>query len=163
MKKYLFIASLCTFITSTSNAQTSDEEAEAVLKLIGVQKKEAVGKLVAVTEKDSAAFWKLYDEYQQKNIDIGKARIQLYEKTADAYNNMTPKAADSLAQRYFEGRINQERALEEYYKKIKAATNAVVAFQFYQAEIYLQTLIRAYIMQEVPTYGEIQLNLDKKE
>jgi hypothetical protein len=68
---------------------------------------------------------------------------------------MTPAVADSLANKYFSNRMEQEKTLETYYKKIKAATNAVVAFEFYQAEVYLLTQIRAQIMQQIPTYGQL--------
>jgi hypothetical protein len=163
MKKHLFIAALCTYVAFTGHAQTSDAETDAIVNLLGVQKKEAMGKLVSVTGKDSVAFWKLYDEYQQKNLAMAKTRIKLYEQTAYAYGNMTPKVADSLAGRYFDNRASQEKSLEEYYKKIKAATNPVIAFQFYQAEVYLLTQIRASIMQQVPTYGEVQITARKKQ
>jgi len=146
----------CIGTAFTSFAQTSDAEAEAIINLLGVQKKEAVAKLVPVSGKDSVAFWKLYEEYHQKNLTTGKNRIKLYEQTANAYGNMTPKMADSLAMQYFSNRFAQEKSLEEYYKKIKAATNAVIAFEFYQAEVYLLTQIRASIMQQIPTYGQFQ-------
>jgi len=109
-------------------AQTSDAEAEAIINLLGVQKKEAIHKLVPVTGKDSVAFWKIYDEYQQSNKSTALARIKLYEKTALSYNKMTPAVADSLANKYFANRQEQEKTLEVYYKKIKAATNAITAF-----------------------------------
>ena len=76
---------------------------------------------------------------------------------------MTPKVADSLAARYFENRIGQEKSLEEFYKKIRTATNSVTAFEFYQAEVYLLTQIRAQIMQQIPTYGQFQTMIKKKE
>ena len=101
------------------------------------------------------------NEYHQKNLATGKPRIRLYEKTAQAYGNMTPATADSLAKQYFENRFGQEKSLEEYYKKIKAATNAVIAFEFYQAEVYLLTQIRASIMQQIPTYGQFQAAVKK--
>jgi hypothetical protein len=134
-----------------------------MINLLGVQKKEAISQLVSIPAKDSVAFWKLYDAYQKDNKDMAMKRIRLYEQTASAYSNMTPTAADSLARQYFTNRMSQEKSLEEYYKKIKSATNAMVAFQFYQAEVYLQTLIRASIMQQIPTYGEIRLAGKKKE
>ena len=111
-----------------------------------------------VTGKDSVAFWKIYDEYQEGNKKTGAARIKLYEKTALAYSNMTPQKADSLANQQFVVRMDQEKTLETYYNKIKAATNATIAFQFYQAETYLLTLLRAQIMAQIPTYGELQLS-----
>ena len=137
-------------------AQTSDAEADAVINLLGVQKKEAVSKLVPVTGKDSVAFWKIYDEYQTQNKATAKQRLGLYEKTAQAYSNMTPAIADSLANQYFGNRLDQEKTLEIYYKKIKLATNSVIAFEYYQAEVYLLTLIRAQIMHQVPTYSQVQ-------
>jgi len=136
-------------------AQTSDAEAEAIINLLGVQKKEAIHKLVPVTGKDSVAFWKIYEEYQQQNKSIAIARIKLYEKTAMSYSKMTPAVADSLANKYFVNRQEQEKSLETYYKKIKTATNAIVAFEFYQAEVYLLTQLRAQIMHQIPTYGEL--------
>ena len=148
-------------MSCTASAQTSDAEAEAMANLLGVQKREVVSKLVTVSGKDSVAFWKLYDEYQQKNDAMAKNRIQLYEQTARSYNTMTPGVADSLAQRYFANRDGQEKVLEEYYKKIKSATNAVTAFEFYQAETYLLTQVRATIMQQIPTYGEFQSAVKK--
>ena len=154
--KIIFVAMLCMSSFAVLYAQTSDAEAEALINLLGVQKKEAVGKLVNVSGKDSLTFWKIYDDYQKQNKENAKARIKLYETTANTYNNMTQAAADSLANRYFVNRVDQEKMLQEYYNKIKKATNAVTAFEFYQAEVYLLTQIRMQIMQQIPTYGELQ-------
>jgi hypothetical protein len=154
--KFILISILMMPITFSVYAQSSDAEAEAMANLLGVQKKEIVMKMVPVSGKDSIAFWKLYNEYQQKNNAVAKNRIQLYEQTALAYNKMTPALADSLSRKYFVMRADQEKTLEDYYKKIKSATNSIVAFEFYQAEVYLLTQVRAAIMQQIPTYGEFQ-------
>lgn len=148
----LVLAAVC---TAGSYAQTSDAEADAIVNLLHVQKLEIIQKLVPVSGKDSVAFWKIYNEYQAAVKPEAKTRIRLYERTAQAYNQMTAARADSLAQQYFANRMNQEKMLEVYYKKIKTATNGVIAFEFYQAEIYLLTQIRASIMQQIPTYGEL--------
>jgi len=161
--KFKLIALFAFFagINFTSSAQTSDAEAEAMINLLGVQKREAVAHLVNVTAKDSAAFWKIYTEYEQENKKTAKNRLGLYEKTAMSYRDLTPAVADSLATQYFANRFDQEKTLETYYKKIKAATSPVVAFQFYQAEVYILTQLRASIMQQIPTYGQL-MNASKK-
>jgi hypothetical protein len=143
------------FAVTSSYSQTSDAEADAIINLLGVKKKEAVSKMVLVQGKDSAAFWKIYDEYQQSNRETAKARMGLYERTAQAYGRMDPAVADSLATAYFKNRADQEKSLETYYKKIKTATNGLIAFEFYQAEVYLLTSIRTSIMQQIPTYGQL--------
>jgi hypothetical protein len=159
--KFTLISIFLMAISFSVYAQTSDAEAEAMANLLGVQKKEIVMKLVPVSGKDSIAFWKLYDEYRQHTNTMTKSRIQLYEKTALSYNKMTPALADSFARKYFFNRAEQEKTLEAYYNKIKSATNAIVAFEFYQAEVYILTQVRAAIMQQIPTYGEFHSAIKK--
>jgi hypothetical protein len=161
MKK-LFLSILCYSAASALHAQTSDAEAEAMINLLGVQKKEAVARLISVGGKDSVTFWKIYDEYLAKNKEVAKARMRLYEQTAQSYGNMTPGVADSLARKYFQNRQVQEKSLEDYYNKVKSATNPVIAFEFYQAEVYLLTMVRASIMQQIPTYGQIEMAKKKQ-
>src|SRR3954464_57916 len=160
--KIVLLAALMAGTASVTYAQTSDAETDAMINLLGVQKKEAVAKLVPVSGKDSVAFWKLYDEYLVKNKEVAKSRMKLYEQTANAYGDMTATTADDLAKRYFQNRMVQEKSLEEYYGKIKTATSPITAFQFYQAEVYLLTMVRASIMQQIPTYGEVQMARKKK-
>ncbi|HEX5152097.1 MAG TPA: hypothetical protein VFW07_11670 [Parafilimonas sp.] len=160
--KIILIATFFAFTTLAAYSQTSDAETEALVNLLGVQKKEAMAKLVSVSAKDSATFWKIYDDYQQNNKETAKYRIRLYERTAQSYSNMSPAVADSLAMAYFANRDDQEKMLEDYYEKIKASTNAVTAFEFYQAEIYMITQIRAQIMQQIPTYGQLKNSIIKK-
>jgi hypothetical protein len=155
--KTVVIVSFFTLLAFGAKAQTSDAEAEAIVNLLGVQKREIIAKLVPVSGKDSVAFWKLYSAYENDNKKIAMSRIGLYQKTAQAYSNMTPAVADSLAKKYFTNRFNQEKSLEEYYNKIKDATNAIVAFEFYQSEVYLLTQLRASIMQQIPSYSELKL------
>ena len=158
MRFKIFVVILaCAGISFAGYSQTSDAEAEAIVNLLGVQKKEAIGKLVSVSGKDSAAFWKLYNEYEKENKKVALSRLALYERTAQAYSNMTVSVADSLAAKYFTNRFDQEKSLQEYYNKIKTATNAVIAFEFYQAEVYMLTQLRASIMQQIPTYGQLKL------
>jgi hypothetical protein len=154
--KITLLALVAGFGPWVASAQTSDAEADAIINLLGVQKKEAIAKLVPVFGKDSVAFWKIYDEYHRGNLATASNRLHLYEGTALAYQRMNPRVADSLAQLYFSNRMEQEKNLEIYYNKIKTATNAVVAFEFYQAEVYLLTLMRSQIMRQIPTYGSLQ-------
>jgi hypothetical protein len=155
MKKNLLLLMLFFVSTVATYSQTSEAELSAMVDLLAVQKKEAVSKLVVLAPTEADAFWKIYDEYQAENKKTALERMKLYQKTANSYNSLTPEIAESLSEEYFKNRKEQENDLEGYYKKIKKATNATVAFQFYQAEVYLLTLVRAQIMQQIPTYGQL--------
>jgi len=161
-KQIIFSAVFGLFAFTQVQAQTSDAETDAVVNLLGVQKREAVAKLVPVTGKDSISFWKIYDEYLAVNKEAAKTRINLYQRTAKAYSNMDNATAESLAKDYFKLRTVQEKSLELYHDKIKKATNPIIAFEFYQAEVYILTQIRASLMQQIPTYGQLVAGSKKK-
>lgn len=151
------IAPALTFICAafTAFAQSSNDEVDAVVTLLGVQKKQAVAELVNIDKKDSVSFWKVYNAFEQEQKNFRKTRILTYEKLVKSYSSMDAATADQLAKDFFELRSSQEKLLMTYYEKMKAATNAVLAIQFYQAETYILTLARANIMQQIPTYGQM--------
>jgi hypothetical protein len=148
----MFLLSLSLFSFSQA---TSNDEIDAIVTLLGAQKRDLVKELVNITPKDSTAFWKVYTAFEQDMKKFRKERIQNYEKFAKAYSNMDDKTADELAKSLFSNRSGQEKLFEEYYGKMKAATNASLAIQFYQCEIYYLTLARANIMQQLPAYGQV--------
>ena len=148
----LFFAGIA--FSSYSQAPTNDE-LDAIVTLLGMEKKQAINELVNITSKDSANFWKVYNTFEDEQKKFRKKRILAYEKLVKAYSAMDDKTADELAKDFFELRIGQEKLLEQYYGKIKLATNSSMAIQFYQAETYFLTLARATIMQQIPTYGQI--------
>jgi hypothetical protein len=151
---FLALALTCLAFSSFSQV-TSNDELDAVVTLLGVQKRDLVKELVHITAKDSTNFWKVYAAFEQDQKKLRKERIQAYEKFAKAYDNMDDKTADELAKSFAESRIGQEKLLEQYYSKMKAATSASLAIQFYQAETYYLTLARANIMQQLPSYGQV--------
>jgi len=153
MKK-CFLVLICALCTNALYGQTSKPDAEAMARIMGEEKKAAMANLVAVSGNDSVKFWEVYDEYEKQNVELAKSRLQLYEKIVRLYGKMDTYIADSIAQLYFDNRVIQENNLQDYYKKMKAATNSIIAFEFYQAEVFLLTEIRGMIMQKLPTYGE---------
>jgi hypothetical protein len=154
MTGVLAVVLTCTTFSSFSQA-VSNDELDAVVTLLGVQKRDLVKELVNITAKDSASFWKVYAAFEQDQKKNRKERIQAYEKFASSYDKMDDKTADELSKSFFKNRLEQEKLLEEYYGKMKVATSASLAIQFYQAETYYITLARATIMQQLPTYGQI--------
>jgi hypothetical protein len=148
------LAFLSSSVSSFSQT-TSNDELDAIVTLLGAQKRDLVKALVHITPKDSANFWKVYASFEQDQKKLRKERIQSYEKFANSYDKMDDKTADELAKSFAETRIAQEKLLQEYYGKVKTATSATLAIQFYQAETYYLTLARANIMQQLPTYGQV--------
>jgi len=63
---------------------------------------------------------------------------------------MTNESADKMTTDIIALASQTDKLIVSYYKKIKKATNPVVAAQFYQIEGYILSGIRMTILEELP-------------
>jgi hypothetical protein len=63
---------------------------------------------------------------------------------------MTNDEADEWTTAVMKLSASTDKLIKTYYKKIKKATNPIVATQFYQVEVYILTGIRMEVLDEVP-------------
>ena len=143
----LFIA---IFAFSFVNAQSTKEEVDLMQAAFGMEKKAMMAEFVKVDASQADAFWKLYDEYETARKTYGQQRIKLFDTYLENYNKLTNETADSWTKEVITLQKNTDKLLLTYYNKIKKATNAVVALQFYQVEGYILSGIRLSILEELP-------------
>jgi hypothetical protein len=149
MKKIsLFLVAL--FTLTIVNAQTNAEEIDLIQSAFGMEKKAMVAEFVKVDAAQKDAFWALYDEYETARKDLGKKRIDLLNKYAENYDKLTEEFADSWTKEILSLTKSTDKLLVTYYNKIKKATNAVVALQWWQVEGYILSGIRVSILESVP-------------
>ena len=153
MKKItLMIAALVIAVVTYS--QTNKEEVDLFQAAFGMEKKAVVANFVKPDEAQKDAFWSLYDEYEIARKENGKRRLELLEQYAKTYKNMSPEAADLWTKEVIKLQTATDKLIATYYNKIKKATNAVVATQFYQIEGYIITAVRMKILEGIPFVGE---------
>jgi BioD-like phosphotransacetylase family protein len=149
MKKVaLFLSAL--FAVALVNAQSNKEEVDLMQAAFGMEKKAMVEEFVIVDAAQKDAFWKLYDEYETARKEFGKKRIDLLNQYAENYDKLTVEFADKWGAEVINLGKDTDALLNSYYAKIKKATNAVVALQFYQVEGYILSGIRLSILEELP-------------
>ena len=149
MKKVTLLL-LAIFTFTFVNAQTNKEEIDLMQSVFGMEKKAMIAENVTVDPAQADAFWALYDAYETARKDLGKKRIALLEEYAANYNKMTNESADKLTTDIIALASQTDKLIVSYYKKIKKATNPVVAAQFYQIEGYILSGIRMTILEELP-------------
>ncbi|MHC1777979.1 MAG: hypothetical protein AB9834_21440 [Lentimicrobium sp.] len=149
MKKYLLIfASL--FMASFAFSQSNKEEVDFMQAAFGMDKKDIVADYVKPSAAQKDAFWKVYDEYETKRKELGKQRIDLLTQYADQYMTMSSEQADAWTKKVINLQKKTDNLISTYYSKVKSASDAKVATQFYQIENYILTAIRGEILQAVP-------------
>ena len=148
MKKLaLFITAI--LITSASFAQDySVEEVEIVQNLFGLEKKAIIEGNIDLKGVDTEAFWALYEEYEVTRKKLGKEKIDLLHQYS-TIATITNEEVEMLMKKAIPLRNSEDALIEKYYKKIKNATNAIVAAQFYQIERYISDGIRFTILNNM--------------
>ena len=149
MKKYLLIIAVI-FMASFAHAQSNAEEVDLIQAAFGMAKKDIVSAFVQPSATQSDAFWDLYDAYETQRKVLGKQRIVLLEQYAEQYESLTSEQADEWTTKALALQKETDKLIATYYKKVKVATDGLVATQFYQVESYILTGIRMELLDGIP-------------
>ncbi len=155
MKKLslIFIMAIAMF---SSYAQSSFKEDVDVLQSVyGKSKADLVKQYMNLSDAQSAAFTKVYDNYETERKNLGQAKFQLINDYAQNYATLTDAKADELAKGTLKNHLAYEKLYSKTYGQVKKAVGAINAAKFIQLEVYLQTIIRAEILESIPFIGEL--------
>ncbi|MRR21374.1 hypothetical protein EG830_00120 [bacterium] len=149
MKKITLLL-LAVFTFAFANAQSNKEEIDLMQSIFGMEKKAMVSEFVTVDPAQADAFWAIYDEYEVARKELAVTRIKLFDQYVSNYDNLTAEAADKWTAEVISLSKATDKLIITYYKKIKKATNPVVALQFYQIEGYILSAIRVSVLEVLP-------------
>jgi hypothetical protein len=149
MKKYILI-SVALFLASFVYSQTNKSEVELIQAAIGMTKKDAVKEYIQVSDAQKDTFWQLYDEYETQRKELGTQRIDLLIQYGKEYRSMTNEQADAWMKKVIELQGKTDKLIVTYFKKIKKATDPIIATQFYQIENYILSIVRMKVLNEIP-------------
>lgn len=148
MKK-LLITALVAFFTINAFSQTKSE-IELAQAIFGIEKMQMVAAYVNPGEEYRETFIDLYEEYEEERMELGKVSIKLLNQYAEEWDGMTNEQADEWMKKVLQSRAKRDKLVTTYYKKVKKSTNAIIATQFYQVEIYILAAVRLSISEEIP-------------
>lgn len=157
MKRTLFTFIIALASILLINAQSAKEEIELYQSILGMEKKAAVAEVISLTGEPSTAFWGLYDVYETERKLHGQKRIDLLVKYAEQYMNLDDASTEAIINEMMALGKEYDKLIQKYYKSIKKTSGVKTAAQFYQLEIYFQSAIRFFIMDEIPFIGEFDV------
>lgn len=158
MKKLLFSAVVMIYSAGLL-AQSNKEDIAMIQAMFGKEKKELVTQYLTIPETQSAKFWVLYDEYEDKRKALGRERITILEGYAKDYDKLDSKKASALMAKKFAWAQKYTQFQQTYFTKYSAVIGGLQASKLMQLEDYLENNIRLAIQNEIPFIGE----LDKKK
>jgi methanogenic corrinoid protein MtbC1 len=140
----------------SSYAQSSyKEDVQLVQSIYGKSKSDLVRQYMNLSDAQSAAFTKVYENYEAERKTLGEKKLQLINDYAQNYATLTEEKADELAKGTLKNNQDYEKLYSKTYGQIKKAIGAINAAKFIQLEVYLQTVIRNEIQESIPFIGEL--------
>ncbi len=149
MKKIILIITAILFINVSFAQDYSIEEIEVMQNLFGAEKKAIFEGNVDLSGVDKEAFWTIYQEYEIARKEIGKEKLELLHKYTTKEGKITNTQADNLLKVAVPLREREDKLILSYTKKLRKATNSLVAVQFYQIEHYISDGIRYSILHNI--------------
>jgi hypothetical protein len=136
-------------------AQSDKEDIALIQNMFGKEKKELMAAGMNIPTDKQAAFWSLYDEYEEERKALGRQRIDLIKSYADKYANLDDKTADAMMKQKMDWLSNYSKMQGKYYKKMSKLVGGMNASRFFQMEDYLENNIRLSIQESIPFIGEL--------
>lgn len=149
MKKILFVI-LIAFIGSNLAAQTLDDYMEVQREALKTEKKAVVAEAMMFTDAESAIFWPLYNEYNNKMYTHNTDLYKLIKKFAEKYETMSDENAVELwnaAMKVEQDLLSLEK---QYFKKFLKVMPGKKVMRYFQVENKIKTLVEAQMALEIP-------------
>jgi hypothetical protein len=147
----LFLSAV--LVTSFAGAQEITKSSMDVLReQLGVDKKFVVAENLILTESQEAAFWPIYEQYQQELRAIDQRVVRLVNEYADAYNSLS--VTDAKARQLLDEAIAIDEAEVALRKKFAARLYAVIpaieVARYLQLENKIRAVVRFDLADAIP-------------
>ena len=143
-----------------ANAQSPAEREDKSLNLaayaellrsdVRAQKVAILTEVMGFTEREDAAFWPIYREYDLEMSKLGDERLAMIREYAAGYGTLTNELANSLATKAMDLGSRRNAALNKCYEKVKTSLSPRTALRFLQVEHQLQLIIDLQIAASLP-------------
>ena len=148
MKKFIFV--LFMLATVKLYAQDVNSYIELLRSDLKTDKKEIITEAMNFSEKEAAAFWPVYRNYEMELDKQGDEKIALIKDYAEHYPNLSQAKAKELTQKSLEVQKDRVDLRKKYFKQFSKVLPATTVAKFMQVDTQLQLLIDLQLAEAIP-------------
>jgi hypothetical protein len=153
--KNVFLSLMAIFMVASISAQNLDDYMEVQREVLKTEKKAIVAEAMQFTEAESAVFWPLYNEYNEKMYIHNTKVYNLIKDYAEHYGDkMTDEKAIEIWTSVMKIEAELGKLEKNYFKKFRAILPGKKAARYMQLESKIKTLIDAQLALEIPLMEE---------
>ena len=106
------------------------------------------------TDKDSAAFWPVYREYEYERTKVDDCRAALVKEYAGKYSTLNDADAKGMAERLFDCDSRLVELKKDYFKKFNKVLPALTVAKFFQLERRIDLVMDMKVESALPAVAQ---------
>ena len=118
------------------------------------EKKQIISDQISLDGDAATSFWALYEEYQAKNMEIGKKRFAVLNDYINGYENIDDDLAAELMTKALSVKKERLDLWKEYFKKFNKSHGGRIASRFIQIENHFENVLSITLSDGLPFVGE---------
>jgi len=101
-------------------------------------------------DKDGAAFWPIYREYEHERSVLDDGRVSVIKEYTQKYPNLSDSEAKDMAERMFEYDSRLAALKKKYYKRFNKVLPALTVTKFFQLDRRIDLLVDMQVEASLP-------------
>lgn len=155
MKRILLAFTLATGCLVSYGQSPYKEDLEIIQSMFKKEKAELVKQYMAIPVEQDAAFWDVYDKYEEARKSLGTQKAALIKEYADNYETLDDKKASELMAKKLKIAGEYNKLQKKYFDAFSKAVGGRQAAKLMQLEDYLENNIRLFIQDNIPFIDEL--------
>ena len=107
-------------------------------------------------EKDGAAFWPIYKEYQYERSKLDDRRVAVIKEYTQKYPTLTDAEAKAMAEQMLQCDSDLAALKKKYYKKFNKVLPALTVTKFFQLERRVDLMMDMQVEASLPPLTQAQ-------
>jgi hypothetical protein len=108
------------------------------------------------TEKDGAAFWPIYQQYEYERYRLDDRRAAVIKQYTQKYPKLTDAEAKAMADQMLDCESRLAELKKKYYKKFNKVLPALTVTKFFQMERRIDLLMDMQVEASLPPLTQAQ-------
>ncbi len=145
-----------TFLFALSPLRAQDQEAniDSVIEVaragMRADKATVITATMNFSDKDGAAFWPIYRQYEHERSLLGDGRFAVIKQYTQKYPNLSDAEAKAMAERMFDYDARLAALKKKYYKKFNKVLPALTVTKFFQLDRRIDLLVDMQVESSLP-------------
>ena len=155
----LAVSPLCRAQTQDSSVGSAIEVARANMR---AEKATVIGAAMNFSDKDAAAFWPIYRQYEYERSTLDDRRVAVIKEYSEKYSNLTDADAKAMAETMFEYDSSLVALKKRYFKKFNKILPALTVTKFFQLDRRIDLMVDMQIESSLPPLTQTQYAGEEK-